>query len=273
MIKEDPRWQQLGLDRADLESRIAWYTVPLLGELRGNLCPCGAGTLVTVEGGAYILTASHVWTEGLRRTEYIRLAIATGPHRFGWSIESTPEPLCIRADSYTRNGPDLCLIRIPDASYVHGIEAAGKVIHNLDARTSAPSQSETGVFAIAGTPAYLQSWDGERLDGELAVMVVPHPSLSTAGGFDICTFDIHRDGVKTFAGFSGGGVWWVPFENPSAPRLEGVVFWEEGTETVASIVSHGPESIRELCLRQSRYLSTEKIRHQPPNGGSSAGGR
>lgn len=249
-VDEDDVWQRLGIDRSDLESRIAWYTVPLFGEAaQGKLRPCGVGTLVAFEGGAYILSASHVWTEGLRDAKYIRLAISQGPHRFGWRVDVTPEPVCLRSAPYGRKGPDLCLIRIPDPSFVGEILAAQKVIYNLDNRAEPPEEKESGLFVIAGAPAYLQSSAGETLDGGLEISVVPNPTLSRGDAFDLYTFDIYRKGVESFQGLSGGGVWWVPHGNPSAARLDGVVFWQELTDHLASIVCHGPDSIREMCAR------------------------
>jgi hypothetical protein len=226
-----------------------------------RLDQAGTGTLVSIEGAHYILTAAHVWDRVLRHADKLGITIRTGrglPNEFLMDITSIAT--CSLPDAWGEWGPDLILLRIPP--FHVGTVTAFRPFYSLSAER-----------AVVGTTDYLEVWmlcGAPEALGEFTqtparvhahfqgrTFQVVESSSHNLDGFDYVDVQAHWPAPEIaprFGGVSGGGLWKVLiFFQPSTGKLdwlatlEGVAFYHLRTEGDHGFIRcHGPESIRRL---------------------------
>lgn len=251
-----------GEDAESIDERMkvvrdtAMYSVVLLAVSEaGRPEPVGSGTLVSVCGTHYVLTARHVWERGLKTAPTLGITLRTSAdHKLLIDRRTIVEsgPAC--PSPKTENGPDIVFLRIPDF-YVRRIEAYGGVFYNL-------SIPESSVPA----PERLESWFLLGAPGSLAVKTEIHASMELRGsevsvsipsvGGSLDFVDARANvsdlpSTKSLGGVSGGGLWKVIlYETPkgavdSIALLRGVAFWEFPPESNHRVVRcHSIEKIK-----------------------------
>jgi hypothetical protein len=255
------------LDEKTPESETLWrmfargaqiYSTPLFSLKRTRegdvLRLAGSGTLVAHDGSHYILTAAHVWYEVLKYSDFVGVTLRevydhTCLLETATILAYGPE----RPAGWTEWGPDLILLRIPDIRV--GEIKAFKVFYDMRAELSGlVTRDRNETYLLVGTPSVLGSYTQNHASVELMGMWVGVPRVYSHGQWDY--FDTKAalrppSSANTFGGVSGGGLWRVQvYYSPesgrieSAVALEGVAFYELGTENGQGIVrSHGLQSI------------------------------
>lgn len=215
----------------------------------------GTGTLVVVHDSYGILTAAHVWEEGLKSAVKLGITLTDNINHKCLMDVSTVVATIVRDSTSEWNewGPDIAFLRIP-FEFVGGIKAF-QVFENLKAPPK-PLGECVECWVAMGTPKELGSFTQTHAEVQISGDFV-HPRSQSRGEHDYCDFEIdtQREGVpKSFGGFSGGGLWKVlVYYSPTAgkvdwrQRLKGVIFWQfplvEGRRTIRC---HGHSSIQSL---------------------------
>jgi hypothetical protein len=223
-------------------SFISKHSVALLlpNESRpGRVRPVGSGSLVTLDGRHFILTATHVWA-ALRKSEIIYYsAIADRPHGAGLHRDSlTPYSL----DDNVKEAPnpfdaDLTLLELHAVDY-----------RNMGARLSffLLDREDSGLVndaAIIGTPGVFAQKDPTETDTlsmELrAIFVEALTEEGERDGLDFLKALPSQDPnspIRNYRGFSGGGLWSVHYypEKAAFEQYEvfliGVNFYQDEQE-------------------------------------------
>jgi hypothetical protein len=213
----------------------------------------GTGTLVSIDGVQFILTAAHVWEKVLKNSDHIGIALKPDwRHRFGIkrsdiAVFSLPKP-----EEWNEWGPDLALLLIP-ADRVGSI-AACKTFWNLTMPDRKIDRKVLAVDVLMGTPAALGNITGASADLQISGMFLGPEKVCDKNGLDYLDYQMELvlPPDHSFGGVSGGGVWIVYLYYSSETNnidwticLHGVAFYElEIVNGRRPIRCHGPESIR-----------------------------
>jgi hypothetical protein len=245
--------------RIEITRDIGRYTIALFAGFDSagstQLKLAGTGTLLTVHGSYYILTASHVWEEVLKCADKVGLTLTEDiDHSFFMSVKAIvpsglPRPAC-----WNEWGPDLTLLRVP-TEHLGSIKAYKSFYSaTVDGKTtSGVDQLEARL--LIGTPEEL----GEFTQNHAQVVIggffadVEAPCV-THGDFDYIDLkvDVSSPGTpQNYGGVSGGGLWKLLIRcECSTGRiewdqvLEGVAFYQSDIENGhRTIRCHGPKSI------------------------------
>ena len=219
----------------------------------------GSGSLVTISGFHYILTAAHVWLE-LKRYDHLALTlIEHDSHRFLIDTR-TINDTTIWAGKGNEWGPDLAFLRLP-SSHIGTIKAY-RVFYDLAKRCDEALRTMTdttmGLWVIMGCAAADGEFTERTADLQFAGWFSGIKDSHAKNGFDFLDVgvDISLSGVPaSMGGVSGGGLWQVmiarsarsgEFSWNDGINLEGVAFWQSDPVDKRRIVRcHGRRSIYE----------------------------
>jgi hypothetical protein len=257
---------------------ILGYSTPILGlksfDRTEEPVLLGSATLVQYGKHKGLLTAQHV----IEKTDYYKcvsvgLVISFSEHRFTIKREYLQEK-AIKPDS-PELGPDLAFIKIPevDASRIAARKGFWQMDTNLKRLPGLLVTRNRGMWIIFGCPASYQgiepsasSFERTFVPGGLMAMSSKPRVIArkTYDYFEVSAFyEGGNDLPETFAGVSGGGLWYVPLSNISAeseeiqvhhPTLMGLAFYETGVNERSRVIRcHGPKSI---YLKMQSVLET-----------------
>ncbi len=220
----------------------------------------GTGTLLLRQNEGYILTASHVWHEALKASEYVGLALVPDiTQRYKVSTADLQPTRDLHPAVWNEWGPDLILLRL-SPEYVSQISAY-KIFYsaNVDGKPAPENGAGVDIRSLLGTPAELGSF--EPLHADLVIcnfFVDVNAPFKEQGGFDFVdfSFDVNTPGAPSnYRGVSGGGLWEVtvyPSEESKSGlnwsrTLKGVAFWQQPLQDSKRVVRcHGPKSLETL---------------------------
>jgi hypothetical protein len=214
----------------------------------------GTGTLVTLGGFYYVLTAAHVWEEVLKSSSKIGITLMEDrDHAFLMDTQTIVPSGPLKPASWNSWGPDLVYLRIP-LEYLGSINARHLFYGAaVDGKTSL-NVSHIEVWVLLGTPGVLGKFTQNHADVEIRGFFANTDKPSeTKGDLDYC--DVGVDDLPSasqyYGGVSGGGLWKVLL-HCSCPEgkvewlrsLEGVAFYQLGLENGHQMIRcHGPKSI------------------------------
>lgn len=216
----------------------------------------GTGTLVSLEGAHYVLTAAHVWHDGLKKYESTGLTLKEDLDQC-FPIKNEFIVICELPETKLDEwGPDIILLRVPP-ELVGAIETF-RVFYRLDKQQRNIDKNHLAARIMVGTPGVLSESIGKiqhvvinglyvQIDAEFCDRV----------GFDYIDFDMDTSlpGVmEDFRGVSGGGVWDVEIfptgqgtKFDSTETLVGVAYYQLGLKDLHQTVRcHGPKTIQTL---------------------------
>ena len=233
-----------------------------------HISPAGTGTLLTDCGSHYILTASHVWEDCLRKATKIGITVAEGI-RHSFYIDAAdivplgpPKPA-----TWSELGPDMVLLRVPP-EHIGSISARKVFYSPLVDGKAVPEADNFKAWVLMGTPEALTNFTENiphvQIGGYFAAKDIKYKSKGVYDYFDLGV-DISSPGMpKAFGGVSGGGLWRVEaYRSRSTGRiewtrsLEGVAFFEFPIEAQRRVIRcHGPKSILS-AIRYTRAQARE----------------
>jgi hypothetical protein len=215
----------------------------------------GSGTLASVGDSYYILTAAHLWEEGLKSAMKLGITLTDNINHKTLIDVDTIVPTVLKpvASGWYEWGPDLAMLRIP-SEHVGGIKAF-HVFEVLNAPARLLNVDCLECWVAIGTPKELGSFTKNHAEVQISGRFVD-PQDHRRGEYDY--FDFQMDTTspnmpKSFGGFSGGGLWRIlVYCSPEtgkidwAQRLKGVAFYEFPVESGHRIIRcHGPKSIKQ----------------------------
>ncbi len=232
------------------------FTVALLAisDYPARLELAGTGTLLTIGGAHFILTARHVWEEVLADADHIGITLKPDVrHRFGISRTDITAFGLPKPKEWKEWGPDLILLRIP-AEHVGSIDVH-KVFLNVEKVPRKLNLKVLEVKVLMGTPAAFGKIKDAHAHLQIIAMFLSTEKKRKRNGFDYLDykFDLTYPGMpRKFGGVSGGGVWNVYLyyspetgEIVCSESLHGVAFYElDIVNKTRPIRCHGPESIK-----------------------------
>jgi hypothetical protein len=221
----------------------------------------GSGTLVSIGGLHYILTASHVWEQVLKSAPEIGITLKTKvDHSFPMDTQTIIPFGPPREHEWSELGPDLVLLYIPEA-YVGAIEAAGRSFYNLSISEPAlPGMDLLVAWVVIGAPGCRGKFSSRHASIEMRGSEFSIQDRHRSGGFDYVDGLVNVSDLpdpKSLGGVSGGGLWKVHlFQSLSTGKIDsiailgGVAFWEFPVQNNHRIVRcHGLESIMSLARK------------------------
>lgn len=151
---------------------LADFTVAFIVANDGQLSPAGTGTLVSFGDSHYFLTASHVWEEALKISDWIRIPLKENePCRFAMSpreIVSYSAPI---PAGWNEWGPDITLLRIPPER-VGSFTAVGRAFHPLSVKRELRVDHCLETTFLMGAPALRGTFTTESAIPEVQGMNV-----------------------------------------------------------------------------------------------------
>jgi hypothetical protein len=253
-IKEILKDEKTGL-QSKIVRTLGDFTVALLAvsDSPERLDLAGTGTLVTIDGTHYILTATHVWEEVLKNADHVGITLNPDVnHRFGIprsdiAVFALPKP-----DKWNEWGPDLALLRIPPDRV--GSIGARKSFWNLSRPERKLGRTVLWVQVLMGTPAALGKITGAHADLQITGLFLGPETVQERGGLDYLDYEMDLGFLipRTFGGVSGGGTWnvyiYYSSENDNIDwtmSFHGVAFYElDIVNERRPIRCHGPKSIQ-----------------------------
>lgn len=217
---------------------------------------CGSGSLVSVGGTAYILSATHVWKKMESAAGVgITLDQEDVDHRFfirtGAIIPYGPELVSDR-DPW---GPDMKLLKIPseDAEKLRGSKRFYPLTLDLP---ESPNLSSLEIWMLMGSPAEQSARLPKHVSLTMNGIFATIRSEYNFGGLDYLDLDMDTTfpGIpKRFFGVSGGGLWSVLlYGSPEGqirwiPTLVGMACWQLPLQDhIRPVRCLGAKSIRSL---------------------------
>jgi len=228
-----------------------------------NVTALGSGTLVQSGEEYGILTAAHV-VDALRKNDQTAIFLQNGKGPLVFNRDTLEYLVCENA-SYSEEGPDIGLIRLPPAK-VGSIDAIKSFV-NLDRQVEKFNEETPkpyhGVWCGTGFP---EVWGDQQMEGELLRMkVFGFIGVGTADRFEAVNghdyiwagADLCDEGSlpNDYRGMSGGGLWQVTLnhkDNEISIRdqyFSGVIYYQtdiEGNERF--LKCHGRKSIYEYVV-------------------------
>jgi hypothetical protein len=211
----------------------------------------GTGTLLTVGGAHFILTARHVWERKLKDADQIGITLKPDVnHRFGINRRDVAVFGLPKPDAWNEWGPDLMLLRIPAENV--GSIAAVKVFLNVDKPPRKIERQVAFVQVLMGAPGAFSRVTGADVDLQITGMFLGPETQHERDGFDYLDYQMNLKFPvpRTFGGVSGGGVWQVYLYYSETGEivwnesLHGVAFYElDVVNEHRPIRCHGPRSI------------------------------
>ena len=245
--------KSLGLQlRENVQRETAMYTVGLLPlSQKEKIEPGATGTLVSFLNSYYILTAAHVWYEGLKNALRIGVTLKEEvDHKYlldPMVVEPFGPP---RPTNWNQWGPDIVLLDIPPVCAAEIMALGRGGFYNL----SKPKPLSRGGYLeerlLMGLPEILAKYEGAHADLYLNGMFLASDApTKSRGDFDYVDLDVGYQGaLEDFGGVSGGGLWHILYYKSAETGeikwfkfLEGVAFYH--LPVPRAIRCHGPQSI------------------------------
>jgi hypothetical protein len=238
---------------------IGRYTVALFAGFDSKegskLKLAGTGTLLTIGGSHYILTASHVWEEVLKCADKVGITLTEDiDHSFFMSVKAIVPCGLPKPASWNEWGPDITLLRVP-SEYLGSIKAHKDFYSATATGKTKPAGSHIEARLLMGTPAVFGVFTENHAQVEISGLFSDVDAPCVAHG-DFDYFDLTVDASspgspQSYGGVSGGGLWKVLIrcECPTGniewdQGLEGVAFHQSAIENGRrTIRCHGPKSI------------------------------
>ncbi len=223
--------------------RIAQSTVGFLVQRGDHLTSAGSGTIVSIQGTTFFVTAGHVAAavKDSRGAAIITPQLSRRPLR---PIEFRPDEseFLIHWDGHhSPAGPDIGAILLPPD--ITGHVAQLRVVYNLDRRANLlpdmPPMNDLVLagFPLAATMMTMAADDEERRDKVSLTLVSGERGETEIDdrGFDRFDFlATYLTGAppETFEGVSGGGIWCLDADNPNTiPLLGGMAYYQGDRRT------------------------------------------
>jgi len=217
--------------------------------------PSGAGTLVTMQGSHYFLTAEHVW-KALKKFRSVGITLVPEIDQCFTIPTSHLMAVGPRRPAAENQGPDIVLLKIPEAKL--GEIKARKSFYPLEPVAQKP-RIDVRCIEIAillGAPGESAKLLTPRnLDMTIHGIMADHKAKKfTKDRYDYIDskefFGAHGF-PKSYGGFSGGGLWHVHVyldpetsERKERYRLAGMAFYEFPAKRKYRIIRcHGARSI------------------------------
>jgi hypothetical protein len=213
----------------------------------------GSGTLVSVKGVYYILTAAHVWEEVLKSAMKLGITMTDNIDHKSWIDINAIVPTVSKPNGsqWTEWGPDLALLRIP-SEYVGGIKAF-QVFEDVATPGKPMNLACLQCWMLMGTPKELGTFSPRHADVQISGSFV-NPRYHRRGKhdyFEVVMDTTAADAPKSFGGVSGGGLWRIlAYISPTTgkidwlQRLKGVAFYEFPPKDGGRVLRcHGPSSL------------------------------
>ena len=243
--------------RNEIVCDIGNFTVALFGVFESKsgdrLQLAGTGTLVTVLGSHYILTAAHVWEEVLKSARMVGMTLKEKTdHRFLMEANEIVKSGLPTPNSWGEWGPDLALLCVPPER-VGSIQAYGRTFYNLTkSRESTPDVDCIETYVLMGTPeaagTFTQTHADIQINGFFALVDASVQSRDNLDYLDFNLGELSPGIPENFGGVSGGGLWKVHvYKSASCGKiqwlrsLQGVAFYHQ--KDLAIIRCHGEQSI------------------------------
>lgn len=222
-----------------------------------NVCLVGSGTLVSLSGAHYILTAAHVWSGGLDEFQSTGLTLKENVDHCFPILNAAIKVREVPGTKFDEWGPDIALLQIPETA-VKSIEIY-RIFYNLDKDRKRIEKGHLGARILVGTPGVLAKGVGRVQVVEMQGMYV---SVDTKfydhDKFDLIDLDMDTtlpQVIKDFRGVSGGGLWNVQIfptgegnKFDSTEALVGVAFHQLGLrDNIQTVRCHGPKTLRTLA--------------------------
>jgi hypothetical protein len=221
----------------------------------------GTGTLVTVGKSHCILTAAHVWEDGLKSSDRVGITLKEDiDHRCAIDrkmLSAFGPPLPPKSGVPPKRsewGPDIVLLRVPE-NHLGGIKAF-KSFYSLDRARPKVTSAGIETRVLMGAPGEFEKRTPKHSELNINGFYVefgapPFPR----GAFDYVELReaTYQPGIPIhWGGVSGGGLWLVQIFWSSGTGkiewshfLEGVAFYQLGIgDPITTIRCHAEQSIR-----------------------------
>lgn len=251
-------------ESSGLQDRIARdlgnFTVALFGVFESTngerLQLAGTGTLVSVGGSHYILTARHVWEEILEKARAVGITLKeNADHQYLMGTKEIVPFGPPKPSAWNEWGPDLAFLRVPHER-VGDIEVYRAFYNLTKPRQSTVDVDHIETRVLMGTPEALGKFTQTHADLQInGLFAQVEPRKETREDFDYLDFDVDVSfpGLPNhFGGVSGGGLWKVLVHCSASKSeiewlriLEGVAFHQSALANNQRIIRcHGPQSIQ-----------------------------
>lgn len=245
---------------------VSHYATELVALTDRRALPCGSGTFVLVDGAPYILTAGHVWNEGLAGATHVGISVGSDGRAREVAKEAL-SPAFVSQGASAAFGPDLAFLGLSPHDYqtIKPIKSFWNLsLHRKAAMRQAPPP-RAGMIVLVGCAAEKSRVEGRviHLD-RCAYFRGGIDRTRRRGHFDYLELraDLQRPKIpRTFGGVSGGGLWRAIPASDSKGRLswdgnlafEGVAFYQTPVRGhYRRIRCHGRRSVYGWALRQLR---------------------
>jgi hypothetical protein len=231
----------------------------------------GSGTLVQIGETHYILTARHVWQDVLKVSNKLGVTLREIVDHCHLIDISTIVPIGpAQRPPWTEQGPDIVLLRIPDA-YVGAIRAF-KVFYNLSIDEPPPLPGDSlRTWFLMGVPGATGTFSQNHASVEHIGAEVGFLNSQIDEPWDLCDVNFNASFLpppKSVGGMSGGGLWKVfLYDAPTSDGfdcvvvLAGVAFWQFALDGKnRKVRCHGIESLKKLKSLVEDYENVSGVR-------------
>lgn len=252
---------------------VCKHSIAFLEEENGRVHLRGSGTMVTVDGEKFILTANHVWRELRQKTKICISMIDKVIHRTEIYVAALEECSLSEVADAGSLSADLTLLKINPIDHGRLDARLSFYAFGHEKRGQADLPNDYVIIGAPGQVATYDSADPTILNFELRATPVGkieeenHPDL----GLDFFTVYPHTDQnspLSRYNGLSGGGFWelsYIPDQTAVEgfryePMFFGVIFLqarEDVTKPWTKVRCLGRRSVQSLInkYRQQRKSS------------------
>lgn len=221
-----------------LAQRTVGFLTQIEHEGKYMLTPAGSGTIVSIKGVAFLVTAGHV-AKAFMESSFGGVYGIMSPGKEVRPVEVHPglcDAIIHWSGEVSAEGPDIAAIKLPPEQTA-AIERQ-RVVYNLDKRAGmkdlfGPAED----VILTGFPStatmYNVSMDEWRRKDMMTLTVVGGsrtPAVRDDQDFDRFDFEgVYTSGPppSTFQGVSGGGVWYLNASDPdTVPLLAGIAYYQ-----------------------------------------------
>lgn len=239
---------------------IGKFTVAMFAMKEGSTAAkvgfTGTGNLMLLNGGHYILTASHVWHKALKSSAKVGLTLVEDiTHRFMMDTAAL-ELVADLTTNDTEWGPDLVLLHVP-FEYASQISVYKSFYdQRVDGKPAPETMGGVDIRSLLGAPGELGTFVPMHADLVICNFFVDvNASFFEHEGYDYVDFRFNVDAPgmpQYFNGVSGGGLWDVIlYYSPETHNkldwsrtLKGIAFWQFSKIGSHKVVRcHGPKSL------------------------------